>query len=177
GTVMGTPDFIDPEQVTDSHTADIRADLYSLGCTLYYLLTGKPPFPGHQLLEKLYKHKHEEPVPLQMHRPDVSPAVAAVVARLMRKHPKDRYQLPGELAAALVPSGLDAEALSEGDLPTVSLISAGVDPLPGVTETFAAGAATRAFTTSSIPTPPPPQAIPVAAPAASGSKTRLFIVA
>src|SRR5262249_44190210 len=55
GTVMGTPDFIAPEQVTDSHTADIRADLYSLGCTLYYLLTGKPPFPGHQILEKLYK--------------------------------------------------------------------------------------------------------------------------
>ena len=71
---MGTPDYIAPEQAMDSHDVDIRADLYSLGCTLYFLLTGKVPFPGGDALEKLFKHRLEEPGPVEQLRPDVPPA-------------------------------------------------------------------------------------------------------
>jgi serine/threonine-protein kinase len=101
GQVMGTPDYIAPEQMLDSRTVDIRADLYSLGCTFYYLLAGQVPFPGGSLGEKLLKHQLEYPVPVEEIRRDVPPAVAAVVARLMAKNPAERYQTPAELAAAL----------------------------------------------------------------------------
>ncbi|HEX5273224.1 MAG TPA: serine/threonine-protein kinase, partial [Gemmataceae bacterium] len=103
GAVMGTPDYIAPEQATDAHLVDIRADLYSLGCTLYYLLTGEPPFPGGTAMEKLFKHRYVAPRPVEVRRPELPPAVAAVVAKLMAKRPEARYQTPGELAEALAP--------------------------------------------------------------------------
>src|SRR5262249_47525074 len=83
GTVMGTPDFIAPEQALESHTVDIRADLYSLGCTFYYLLTGKVPFPGGSLADKLVKHQLHEPQPVERLRADLPVEVAAVVRKLM----------------------------------------------------------------------------------------------
>ena len=64
GSVMGTPEYIAPEQARDSHTSDIRADLYSLGCTLYFLLTGRAPFPEGTLTEKLIQHQMDEPEPV-----------------------------------------------------------------------------------------------------------------
>src|SRR5262245_45095285 len=102
-TVLGTPDYMAPEQARNARAADIRADLYSLGCTLYYLLTGQPPFPGEVPMEKLLKHWLEEPRPVEQLRPEVPPALGAVVRRLMAKRPEDRYQTPAELAVALVP--------------------------------------------------------------------------
>jgi serine/threonine protein kinase len=101
GAVMGTPDYMAPEQAVRPHEVDIRADLYSLGCTFYLLLTGQAPFPGGSLAEKLLKHQSEEPVPVERLRPEVSPEVAAVVHRLMAKRPEQRYQSPAELIAAL----------------------------------------------------------------------------
>jgi Leucine-rich repeat (LRR) protein/tRNA A-37 threonylcarbamoyl transferase component Bud32 len=101
GIVMGTPDYMAPEQANDAKRADIRADLYSLGCTLYHLLTGCVPFPGQSLTEKLLGHQMQQPRPIEELRPDVPPAVAAVVRRLMAKKPADRYQTPAEAAAAL----------------------------------------------------------------------------
>src|SRR5213078_1534102 len=68
GAVMGTPDFMAPEQTLDSHLVDIRSDLYSLGCTLYFLLTGKVPFPGGSLGEKLMKHQMREPEAVEKRR-------------------------------------------------------------------------------------------------------------
>jgi len=103
GAVMGTPDYIAPEQASDSHTVDIRADLYSLGCTLYLLLTGEPPFPGGTALDKVFKHKYVAPRPVEVRRPEVPPGVAAVVARLLAKRPEERYQTPAEAAEALAP--------------------------------------------------------------------------
>jgi WD40 repeat protein/tRNA A-37 threonylcarbamoyl transferase component Bud32 len=103
GAVMGTPDYMAPEQASDSRRADIRADLYSLGCTLYFLLTGKVPFPGGTLAEKLLKHQAEEPRPVEQLRPGLPPAVGSVVRKLMGKRPEQRYQTPAELAAALEP--------------------------------------------------------------------------
>lgn len=101
GTVMGSLDYIAPEQALNSHTVDTRADLYSLGCTLYYLLTGRVPFPASSATEKLLKHQMEGARPVEELRPEVPPAVAAVVSRLMAKRPDDRYQIPAEAAAAL----------------------------------------------------------------------------
>jgi serine/threonine-protein kinase len=101
--VMGTPDFIAPEQARNSRNADIRADIYSLGCTLYYLLTGRPPFPEGGVFDKLIAHNEQKPVPVTELRPDVPPEVASILARMMAKKPDDRFQTPGELARALTP--------------------------------------------------------------------------
>jgi serine/threonine-protein kinase len=101
GTVMGTTDFMAPEQGRDSHTADARSDLYSLGCTLYFSLTGKPPFPGGTALEKMMHHQLDEPEPVEKLRPDVPPGLAAVMRRLMAKEPAARYQKAAEVAEAL----------------------------------------------------------------------------
>ena len=101
GAVLGTLDYMAPEQTLDSHAVDARADLYSLGCTLYYLLTGRPPFPGGTALRKLFRHQDEEPTPVEQVRPGVPDGVAAVVRRLMAKRPGERYQTAGEAAAAL----------------------------------------------------------------------------
>src|SRR5262249_52788547 len=78
GVVMGTPDYGAPEQARRSHQVDIRADLYSLGCTLYFLLTGRAPFAG-TVGEKLVQHQLDEAEPLEKLRPEVPPALAAVV--------------------------------------------------------------------------------------------------
>ncbi|HEV3258850.1 MAG TPA: serine/threonine-protein kinase [Gemmataceae bacterium] len=101
GCVIGTADYIAPEQARDSHTADIRADLYSLGCSLYHLLTGRVPFPRGTVTEKLLQHNMDEPQPVEQLRPEVPLPVAAVVRKLMAKRPEDRYQTPGEAAVAL----------------------------------------------------------------------------
>ncbi len=130
GAIMGTPDYIAPEQALESHTVDIRADLYSLGCTFFYLLTGRVPFPAGTLIQKVNKHQFEEPPPVETLRPDVPACVAAMVRKLMAKRPEDRHQTPAELAIALAalaprtpvvrPPGSGSRTASEGDRELVS---------------------------------------------------------
>jgi serine/threonine-protein kinase len=103
GSVVGTADYMAPEQAMDSRTVDIRSDLYGLGCTLYHALTGEQPFGGSNPVEKILKHQLDEPVPVETLRPEVPPALAAVVRKLMAKGPAERYQTPLEVAAALAP--------------------------------------------------------------------------
>jgi serine/threonine-protein kinase len=105
GVVMGTPDFMAPEQAWDCSRVDIRADLYSLGCTLYFLLTGHVPFPGGPALQKMTRHLNDEPAPVEELRPEVPAGVAAVLRRLMAKRPEQRYQSPAELVQALAGLG------------------------------------------------------------------------
>jgi serine/threonine-protein kinase len=102
-TVMGTPDFLSPEQARSLHNTDIRSDVYSLGCTFYFLLTGQVPFPGGQTLEKLIRHSAEQPAPVTQFRSDVPPRVLEILNKMMAKRPADRFQTPAEVAAALEP--------------------------------------------------------------------------
>jgi formylglycine-generating enzyme required for sulfatase activity/serine/threonine protein kinase len=103
GQMLGTPHYISPEQTVDAQNADIRADIYSLGCTLYYLLTGGPPFDGKTLLEILTGHHSLEARPLNLVRPEVPVELAAVVGKMMAKERERRYQTPAEVAEALKP--------------------------------------------------------------------------
>jgi serine/threonine protein kinase len=103
GAVIGTLDYIAPEQGNNIHDADIRSDLYSLGCTFYYVLTGQVPFPNCAPLEKLLRHLMHQPPLVQSLRPEVPAAVAAIVARLMAKDPEQRFQTPAELVQELPP--------------------------------------------------------------------------
>jgi serine/threonine protein kinase len=99
--VMGTPDYIAPEQARDPRAVDTRADIYSLGCTLYFLLTGRPPFPGGGTVEKLLAHQLDEPMSIETIRPEVGPAVLALARKMMAKRPEDRYQQPQDVADAI----------------------------------------------------------------------------
>ena len=103
GAIMGTADYIAPEQADDAHGADSRADIYSLGCTLYQLLAGRPPFARPHVQMTLAAHQEETPKPLSATRPDVPAALAAVLRRMMAKSPVDRYQTAAEVVAALAP--------------------------------------------------------------------------
>jgi hypothetical protein len=101
GAVMGTPDYIAPEQCRDASTVDIRADIYSLGCTLYFLLTGHAPFPGGSTAQKLACHLHAEPAPVQELRADIPGELTATLRRMMDKAPEKRFPTPGDVAAQL----------------------------------------------------------------------------
>ena len=102
--LMGTPDYLSPEQAKNSHDVDHRSDIYSLGCTLYFLLTGKAPFLGAStLIDKLLAHTNDEPPAVRDKRPEVPPGLADVLAKMMAKKPGDRYQTAAEVAGALLP--------------------------------------------------------------------------
>lgn len=102
GVTLGTFDYISPEQARDPRTADVRSDLYSLGCTFYYMLTGRPPFPEGTVLQKLLSHSTDEPTDPRALRPDLDDQVVQVLQRLLAKQPLKRFQRPSDLIGQLL---------------------------------------------------------------------------
>jgi tRNA A-37 threonylcarbamoyl transferase component Bud32 len=101
GMFLGTPDYVSPEQAENSRQADGRSDIFSLGGSLYFLLTGEVPFPGKSLMEKLRKALTEPPPSAMARRKDVPPALDSVIRKMLACHPGDRYQDAGEVVIAL----------------------------------------------------------------------------
>jgi serine/threonine protein kinase len=120
GVVMGTADYIAPEQTSDSRQVDIRADIYSLGCTLYQLLSGKVPFPTGSVIEKMIKHAIDQPPSLATLCPQLPDSLIRIVAKMMAKAPEQRYQTPEEVALALASFVTPGTAESMPALPSVS---------------------------------------------------------
>jgi len=105
GQVLGTLEYMAPEQWEDTRAVDIRADIYSLGCTLYHLLAGRPPFstPAASVRQIMKAHAEAAVPPIREQRPDVPEGLAAILARMLAKDPRERYATPAEVAAALRP--------------------------------------------------------------------------
>jgi serine/threonine protein kinase len=103
GIVLGTADYVAPEQAIDSSTVDIRGDIYSLGVTLFFLLTGRTPYHDGSVPQKLMFHQISEPAPVTKFRSDVPRKLAAVIEKMLAKDPAQRYQTPAEVVAALAP--------------------------------------------------------------------------
>jgi serine/threonine protein kinase len=99
--VLGTADYLAPEQALDSHSADSRSDIYSLGCTLYFLLTGSPPFPEGTISERLLKHQTARPDSIFKARPDAPPSLVDICESMMAKKPIERPQTAGDVASML----------------------------------------------------------------------------
>jgi len=118
GAVLGTPDYLAPEQAKDARSADVRADIYSLGCVLYHCITGRTPFPDTNIMAQMLKHATERPLPLSALVSDVPARFQEVLDRFLTKRPDDRYQTPAEAADALKPF-----AGSTGTLPVGAKMS------------------------------------------------------
>lgn len=106
GMALGTFDYIAPEQIANSRDVDIRADIYSLGCTLYKLLTGRAPFELPEcrtVWDKAEAHRYHNPAPIQQLRAEIPNQLAQIIHRMLAKNPKDRFATPGEVAEALKP--------------------------------------------------------------------------
>jgi serine/threonine-protein kinase len=102
-SILGTADFLSPEQALDPFGVDIRGDIYSLGCTLYYLLSGRPPFDGKTVMQKVVQHQTQEAAPVEALNPEVPLGLAGVLRRMMAKKREDRFQTPAAVALALQP--------------------------------------------------------------------------
>ncbi len=113
GIIMGSPDYIAPEQAISAKDADIRADLFSLGCTLFHMLTGQVPFPGNSVMEKLMSRATVEPPRVSSLRSEVPAALDELVAKLLKREPRERFQTPGELADWLATLDLEASAATQ----------------------------------------------------------------
>ncbi|MHB8902245.1 MAG: serine/threonine protein kinase [Thermoguttaceae bacterium] len=125
GQVMGTCDYMAPEQAEDTHRADRRADIYSLGCSLYRLLTGKAMYLGSTVMEILLAHR-DQPIPsLSVVRPDVSSQLDAVYQRMVAKRPEDRYQSMGDVIGALESCRKAVGVASDGQAETMTFQDGG----------------------------------------------------
>ena len=155
GQMLGTPDFIAPEQIADAQKADIRADIYSLGCTLYYLLSGGPPFHGTSLYDVLTAHHSMDAKPLNLTRPEVPAGLGTLVAKMMAKEPARRFQTPGEVAQALTEffkPGAQPMSGSSAELPR-PVPPVETPPAPPATAHDAAGDRPRAPAPAPAPAP------------------------
>ena len=185
GVTLGTFDYISPEQALDPRRADVRSDIYSLGCAFYHALTGRPPVPEGTAARKLHAHQHTDPLDPRAIRADIPDELVVVLARMMAKDPARRYQTPEELIAHL--KGLAerlhlADASGQDSVVRAVRAESPLRPpqlrLGWVLAAAAVAVAVAAFALSTadrggVPTPPPwaddarlPKVDPVAPPAA-----------
>jgi serine/threonine-protein kinase len=163
GVTLGTFDYISPEQARDPRSADVRSDIYSLGCTVYYMLTGQPPFPQGTVLQKLLQHQADTPPDPRSVQPKLPIDVSRLVLRMLAKDPADRYQSPAELIADLLAlaarMGLDEPVPRETAplLPRLSTVSWWERHLPWIVPTVVlvaiVGLLQWTTNTSDIPAP------------------------
>ncbi len=148
-SILGTADYIAPEQAVNSQAADTRADIYSLGATFYFLLTGQPPFPTGSMTQKLMWHQLRQPTPIEQLRPDLPPEVAELINRMMAKTPELRPQNPGELVEALMPwIALELPPPAETEIPR--LCPAAQGPATGITSATSSSLNLRTSRPSSV---------------------------
>lgn len=121
GATVGTFDYVAPEQARHSHAADIRSDIYSLGCSMYHMCLGQVPFPSPSLPEKLFAHQALEPKPLDQLIPGFPAGLAAVIQRMMRKSPDERYATPLQVVQALDPY-TDEPSSAGGRIPEPAIV-------------------------------------------------------
>jgi serine/threonine protein kinase len=179
GKMLGTPEYVAPEQIRDASSADIRADLYSLGCTLYYLLAGEPPFRGRNEFELQEAHVFKTAKPLNLVRPEVPVELANIVAKMMAKEPAKRYATPGDVVVALTPflkggpaqpgTGPQPIILMEEDDERSGEIKPGTGPARPLGVPVAKAIPTPATATPSKTAVPVAQPIPAVAPDRSRS--------
>jgi serine/threonine protein kinase len=158
GTTVGTLDYLAPEQARDSALADVRSDIYSLGCTLYHMLSGQPPFPDGGLGERLFKHMQVEPPDVRQFNPEVPDGLWAVLRRMLAKRPDDRFQTPAELLDALLRLSASPEESSLPQTPSPEEGEASAAPTPVPTPTPESTPAPRrrvAHAGEAAPHPPP----------------------
>src|SRR5262249_55691202 len=163
GQMLGTPPSLAPEQTIDARRADLRADIYSLGCTFYYLLTGGPPFDGSSLYDILQAHHSREAMPLNLARPEVPVEVAAIVAKMMAKEPGRRFQEPKEGTQAPKPFFTGGRG-SAGSKPGI--------PPRGPAVAGQRAASTGARSTQGVTNLPPPPVPPPLVTKKEGEKAR-----
>jgi serine/threonine protein kinase len=100
-SILGTPNYLAPEQARDPRRVDIRADIYSLGCVLYHMLASEPPFADTSLVRQIMRHAKQQPRDLQESYPAVADPLNRVVVKQLAKNPDERPQTPGQVAEAL----------------------------------------------------------------------------
>lgn len=132
GQIMGSPDYMAPEQATNAKNADIRSDIYSLGVTLFQLISGEVPYPGETVMEKLVARINTDAPPLSSRREDVPPVLVHIVTRMLHRDPAQRFQTPGEVAALLEafvtnPQSLSVDQSAPALVREVLTIDAGAD--------------------------------------------------
>ena len=119
GMTLGSFDYISPEQARDPRDVDVRSDLYSLGCTMFHMLSGRPPFPGGTVLQKLIQHQEESPADVRTLNPAVPAELAGIITKLMAKDRDRRYQTPEHLVRdLLVVAGSVGAAATSSPLPS-----------------------------------------------------------
>lgn len=161
GVLVGTPDYMAPEQGEDPLKVDTRSDIYALGCTLYYTLTGQVPFPGGGALQKMLRHKCDPPVPISKLNPKVPTAFTALVTQMMAKQPDLRYQSASEVREVMLKWCGEA-GKADGDGRGASKPLAEVKPLDAKPAEAAPLAVLVGNATA--PSPAPPAALVVAPP-------------
>ncbi len=170
GALLGTPDYLAPEQARDARSADIRADVYSLGCVLYHLLGGQPPFADTNLMQQLMRHATEAPRPLSLVNPAVPEGLDQIVGWMLAKDPARRYPTPGRAAAALqvfLSAGAGADPAPAGTNPQMKAYVQWVESQSDVADAEPAAAPTRpagrtlpgpVAVARPVASPPPPRA-------------------